>query len=371
MKKLVFVFTIAALLAACKTREPHYVIKGKIAGADSITFYLQKREAGKYVKIDSAIVVKGEFTIAGGKVEYPDMVSLVARDMRRGVSFFLENAEVTITGKLDSLYKAKITGSRSQDEYTALQKSLEPANKKYSDLYMVYQEAGRAGNKAKTDSLEKQFDTLQKEMSSIEKDFVKNNPKSYVSPTIIRSLSYEMEPAEIEGLLIVLDTNVAKTQLVKDLQARVAIMKTVAKGQKAPDFTLNDPDDKPVSLYSKVGKTKLLLVDFWASWCGPCRQENPNVVKVWKEFNKKGFDIFSVSLDRPGDKEKWLGAIKNDKLTWTHVSDLKFWECAAAKQYAVNAIPANFLLDENGIILEKNLRGEDLYNKIKELLSKK
>ena len=142
-------------------------------------------------------------------------------------------------------------------------------------------------------------------------------------------------------------------------------------GSKAPDFTLNDVNDQPLALSSVIGKSKLLLVDFWAAWCGPCRQENPNVVKVWKEFNKKGFDVFGVSLDRPGEKEKWMQAIKDDQLTWSHVSDLKFWDCEAAKLYAVRAIPANFLLDETGTIIGKNLRGDDLYNKVKELLEAK
>jgi peroxiredoxin len=149
--------------------------------------------------------------------------------------------------------------------------------------------------------------------------------------------------------------------------ARAQLMKTVAVGQKAPDFTLNDVNGNPVSLYSKVG-SKLLLVDFWAAWCNPCRQENPNVVKVYKEFNKKGFDVFGVSLDR--SKEEWVEAIAADKLTWTHVSDLQYWNNAAARLYAVNAIPANFLLDENGIIIGRNMRGEDLYNKVKEVLGK-
>ena len=122
-------------------------------------------------------------------------------------------------------------------------------------------------------------------------------------------------------------------------------MKTVAVGQKAPDFTMNDPDDKPVSLSSRIGP-KLLLIDFWASWCAPCRQENPNVVKVYNEFHKKGFDIFGVSLDQK--KEDWVKAISDDKLTWTHVSDLKYWGNDAARLYAVNQIPSNFLLDDKG-----------------------
>jgi peroxiredoxin len=198
---------------------------------------------------------------------------------------------------------------------------------------------------------------------------VKNHPASYLTPTLLNNLSYELDATEIETFISGLDTTVAKVTIIKDLKTRVAVMKTVAIGQKAPDFTLNDVNDKPLPLSSKIGKSKLLLVDFWASWCGPCRAENPNVVKVWKEFNKKGFDIFSVSLDQEGAKDKWMQAIKDDKLTWTHVSDLKYWSCAAAKLYAVNSIPANFLLDDKGTIIAKNLRGDDLYNKVKELLA--
>jgi peroxiredoxin len=138
--------------------------------------------------------------------------------------------------------------------------------------------------------------------------------------------------------------------------------------QKAPDFTLNDVNGKPVSLYSKLGP-KLLLIDFWAAWCQPCRQENPNVVKVYNEFHKKGFDVFGVSLDH--SKDAWVKAIADDKLTWTHVSDLQWWNNAASKLYAVNSIPANFLLDETGKIIGKNLRGEALYNKVNEVLGGK
>jgi peroxiredoxin len=175
-----------------------------------------------------------------------------------------------------------------------------------------------------------------------------------------------MEGSEIESYINAMDTAVASTDLIKNLKERVIKMKTVEIGKKAPDFTLSDPEGNPISLYSKLGP-KLLLVDFWAGWCRPCRMENPNVVKVYKEFNKKGFDVFGVSLDRT--KEDWLKAIADDKLTWTHVSDLQYWNNAAAKLYAVNSIPANFLLDDNGIIIGKNLREEALYNKVRETLA--
>ena len=177
-----------------------------------------------------------------------------------------------------------------------------------------------------------------------------------------------MEAEEIESMVNALDSTIAAVPQIIILKERVAVMKAVAIGHKAPDFTLNDTNGNPVALSSKIG-SKLLLIDFWAAWCRPCRQENPNVVKVYNEFHKIGFDVFGVSLDRK--KEDWVKAIADDKLTWTHVSDLQYWSNAAAKMYAVNSIPANFLLDETGTIIGKNLRGEDLYNKVKEILGSK
>jgi peroxiredoxin len=371
MNKLIYLFIAVILVASCKPGEPHYTIRGKIAGADSITFILQKRVAGETITLDSGKVVKGEFTIKGGKVDYPEMVTLQVKGTRMGISFFLENSEINIAGHIDSLYNAKVTGSKTQREYEAFMALSEPFSKRYSELSKAYEEAEMAGDKVKVAELEKQFEEIEKEVTQARKDFVKNNPASYTSPMILSSLAYSMEAEEIESLLMAMDTNVTKTAIAAALKERVRVMKTVSIGQTAPDFSLNDIDDKPVALSSKIGKSKLLLIDFWASWCAPCRQENPNVVKVWTEFNKKGFDVFGVSLDRPGAKENWIKAIKDDKLTWTHVSDLKFWNCAAAKLYAVNAIPANFLLDDKGTIIARNLRGEDLYNKVKELLASK
>jgi peroxiredoxin len=373
MKKIVYLLFIAAGITACTSapKGPHFTITGKVSGADSVTFILQKRLEGKTVKVDSAMALKGEFKIQGGKVDYPERVSLMVKGRRSGVSFFLENTDILISGNIDSLFNAKISGSKTQDEYTAFQVTLKPLNEKNNALYEEYSAAKKAGDKAKMAEAEKKSDDVYAEQTSMTKDYVRKNPSSYYTPTLLISLSYELEPNEIEALINALDTSVAKVTVITDLKAKVAVMKTVAVGQKAPDFTLNDVNDKPVAMSSKIGKSKLLLIDFWASWCGPCRNENPNVVKVWTAYNKKGFDIFSVSLDREGEKDKWLQAIKDDKLTWTHVSDLKYWSCAAAKLYAVNSIPANFLLDETGTIIARNLRGEDLGNKVKELLTVK
>jgi len=366
MKKFFFFPLIAIAIAACSS-EPHYVINGKINGADSVTFLLQKIEAGKIVTIDSAFSSKGSFTMKGGAIKYPDLVLLSARNTRMRTQFFLENTEITITGKLDSLYGATITGSKTQDEYKNFVNSLNAFNDKYNTIYNDYQMAEQTGDTAKAAQLMKEIEKGEKEMTQMQKDFVKNNPSSFAAPQILSGLTYDMEGTEIESYINAMDTAVANTETIKNLKTRVEKMKAVAIGQKAPDFTLNDPEGNPVSLYSKVG-AKLLLVDFWAAWCGPCRQENPNVVKVYDEYKKKGFDVFGVSLDRT--KDDWVKAIANDKLAWTHVSDLQYWNSAAAQMYGVSAIPANFLLDEKGVIIGRNLRGEVLYNKVKEVLGK-
>ena len=265
------------------------------------------------------------------------------------------------------MFNAKVSGSKTQDEYNSLIESVRPLNEKYSDLVQQYQTARQINDTAKMSQIETDADVVAKEMSQTQKNFIKNNPSSFVTPSLLKSLSYELEVTEIETLIDAMDTSVSKVPVIQELKTRVATMKSVAIGQKAPDFILNDVNGNPVSLSSKIG-SKLLLVDFWAAWCGPCRQENPNVVKVYNEFKNKGFDVYGVSLDK--SKDEWVKAIADDKLTWTHVSDLKFWDSDAAKLYAVYSIPSNFLLDETGTIIARNLRGIDLRTKVKELIAK-
>jgi peroxiredoxin len=366
MKKLIYLIVLVAFITACSS-EPHYSIKANIAGSDSVTFLLLKRGAQKIDTINSVKSKKGSFKMTG-KVDYPDLVQLIAKNTNKRTSFYIENSEITITGKLDSLFAAKITGSKTQDEYQAFIASNKPLSDQYAALVKDYQVARQTNDTARVSKIERDADALATQMTDLQKEFIKSHPASYVTPSILRSISYEMEPDELETAVNSLDSNIARLDVIKELKTRVNAMKAVAVGQKAPDFTLNDVNGNPVSLYSKIG-SKLLLIDFWAGWCAPCRQENPNVVKIYNEFHKKGFDVFGVSLDRT--KDEWVKAIADDKLTWTHVSDLQYWNNAAAKLYAVNAIPANFLLDETGTIIARNLRGQDLYNKVNEILGGK
>jgi peroxiredoxin len=350
------------------TSSPHYTVNGKIAGSDSIMFYLQKRDAAKTVTIDSAISRKGSFMIKGGAVDYPQMVQLVAGKTRKRTAFYLENSDITITGSLDSLFSAKITGSKTEDQYNAFIESNKPLSDIYSRLYQDYQVARKTSNDVQITAIERKADSIQKEMMMLQKKFVKDNPGSYITPNVLASISSDLEPPELESLINGLDTAIAALPQIKLLKEKVAAIKALSIGLKAPDFRINDPEDKPVSLSSMVG-TRLLLIDFWASWCNPCRKENPNVVKVYNEFHKKGFDIIGVSLDKK--KDEWVKAISDDKLTWTHVSELKYWGSDVVRLYALYQIPSNFLLDEKGIIIARDLYGDDLYKKVKDILDKK
>jgi peroxiredoxin len=363
MNKAIYLFVLAAFIIGCSS-QPHFLIRGNISGSDSVKFLLQKRGLAKYETIDSAVSKKGIFKMKG-TVEYPDLVILTTANTTKRLTFFLENSKIEITGNIDSVADAKIIGSKTQDEFKTFKDADKVLGNKYSGLYQNYQIAVQANDTAKQSSIGKELKAAEMEMTKMEKDFIKNNPASYFTPLLLASISSDMEPDEIDEAINSLDTNVARIAIIKDLKEQVQAVKKVAVGQKAPDFTMNDVNGNPVSLSSKIG-SKLLLVDFWAAWCHPCRMENPNVVKVYTEFHKKGFDVFGVSLDM--SKEDWAKAIADDKLAWTHVSDLQYWNNAAAKLYAVSSIPANFLIDENGTIISKNLRGDDLYNKVKEIL---
>jgi peroxiredoxin len=366
MKKIATLLITAAIIVSCSSEE-RYKIKGKIKDSDGITFYLKISDGVNFIDIDSAVSQRGSFTMKGGAVEHPQVAALVAGNTNRVISFYLENSKITIKGSIDSLFKANITGSKTHDEYKAYIESNIPLGDAYQSLYVDFMAITADDDSTATIILSK-IDSLEKELIKNQKEFIINNPASYVTPSFLLGLSGDMSADELETYIINLDSVILNLPSIAALKNRVAAIRSVEIGAKAPDFTLNDVDDNPVSLYSKIG-AKALLIDFWAAWCAPCRLENPNIVKVYKEFNKKGFDIIGVSLDR--SREDWIKAIETDSLKWTNVSDINGWDNPVAALYAVSAIPANFLLDTTGIIIAKNLRGEELFNKVKEVIEAK
>jgi len=363
MKNLFYLIIAATILVACN-QAPKFTISGNIEGLADGTVYLKQRVAGESVTLDSAKSVGGKFELKGS-VTVPDQYAVVLGE-RKQIPVLVENKAIQISGKADDLRNVTITGSASQDEMKALDAKSAELNVKMKDLYGKYQEAKKAGNQTEVAQLEKQLDALDSTQTAIFKNFVTGSPNSFVAPVILSRIQYGMEADEIQSYLTKFSPEVLKSTSAKTLVDRVNVLQSVSVGKIAPDFTQNDSIGNPVKLSDVYSKHEYTLIDFWASWCGPCRGENPNVVAVWKDYNAKGFHVMGVSYDT--DKAKWLKAVASDHLTWTQVSDLKGWSNATAKIYGINSIPANLLLDKTGKIIGKNLRGEKLREKIAELL---
>jgi len=362
MKNVISILLLLALVISC-SQTPQYTINGTLEGSSEELIYLQKRGDGEFIKIDSALVTEGMFTFTG-VVEIPEMYYLSIEGKRGSAAIWIENSEITLTAHADTLYQAEITGSAVQDEYTAFQDELSEIYEQSRELYQKYREAKQNGEEESMKKLEEMMDSISDSADQFQKDWIKKNPSSYIAPSALQRISYGMEADEIEEYLGLLDPSLANTAIVTDLKERIEILKKVAIGQPAIDFTQNDTEGNPVTLSSLYGN--YILVDFWAAWCGPCRQENPNVVACYEEFHDKGFEIIGVSLDRT--EEDWLKAIEDDGLTWTQVSDLKGWGNEVSDMYGINSIPSSLLLDKEGIIIGKSLRGDDLKNKLAELM---
>jgi peroxiredoxin len=363
MKKFFYLLLLAPLLVTAQKTEkkPSFSITGNITGLSDGSL-VKIVNANNNEDIARGKTESGKFLIHGS-IEEPGLYFL-SFDKQPPQYIFLENAKMSVSGSVKDLNNLKITGSRSQQDFIEFRNEFNPM---FSLLNASATEINNTLPGGHYDSLIKRYDSLVKDVQDKVDQFITARPSSFVSPFVLLVTSQIADnPALMEKRFTKLSEKIKKSQIGKQLSEYISYNKVGAVGTDALDFSQPDTVGHTVMLSSFRGK--YVLVDFWASWCGPCRQENPNVVVAYNKFNKKNFTVLGVSLDQPGGKDKWLDAIHHDSLTWTHVSDLKFWNNAAAVLYHVQGIPFNLLIDPNGRIIAKNLRGSALEAKLCEVL---
>jgi peroxiredoxin len=375
MRKIfLYTATLCITLNACAGKT--YEVKGKIGNYDSpAKIYLQYVDNNEIIT-QSDVLKNGSFLFSG-EINTPTNGRLVIipdgdsinnqQSYEQSIPLIISNEKISINSD-DGIVDAIITGSPLNDDLKKLKEQLSAVEDKKNSLLEEYYNS--SVEKQQSDDFQRfvqeKLEEIGMESGDIYKDFIKNNPKSFVS--LMALMEYSRQGADIDDIIYLYDLlskDIQDTGEGKNIGIQLSASKTTAIGAIAPDFTQSDPDGKEVSLSDFRGK--YLLVDFWASWCGPCRKENPYVVMAYNQYKDKNFEILGISLDNPGGKQNWLDAIRKDGLTWPQVSDLKGWQNAVALQYNVQSIPHNILLNPQGVIIAKNLRGEKLTAKLKEI----
>ena len=363
MKNFVYLFAAGTMALAACSSDPAYKISGTVEGiADGETIYLQEAKGRELIKLDSAVVANGAFTFNGRQDAAVNryITYTPAEGKRIMADFFLENGNITVALGEES----KIAGTPNNDIYQAYKTESAALNKEIMAMY----EKGKA--EEMTDEQKAEMEKTLEGLYNKQNDLIYNTIDANITNPVGIHLwpgnSYSMELEQLQALAAKVPAEYKSNERISKLLKRIEVLAKTAVGQKFTDFTLPSPEGNPVKLSDIIAKNKYTLIDFWASWCGPCRREMPNVVAAYKEYNKKGFGIVGVSLD--SDANAWKSAIEKMEMTWDHMSDVKGWECEGAAIYGVGSIPATVLVAQDGTIIERNLRGEAIKEKLAELL---
>lgn len=368
MKKLTYLVIAAAALgiASCNSNKPGYTITGTVEGAtDGDTVYLQERVGRQLNKLDTAIIANGTFVFKGTQDSVANRYITYSKADNEplAMDIFLENGNINVSlSKSDD----SATGTPNNDAYQEVRNQINVLNKKMIAIYEAMSDSTLSDEQK--EAKQKEGSQLEAEYDKVFKEGTQKNISNPVGVYLFKQNYYNNTADENETLLQQIPANYQNDETIAKIRELTNKQKNTGIGKQFIDFEMLTPEGKPVKLSDYVGKGKVVLIDFWASWCGPCRREMPNLVEAYAKYKGKNFEIVGVSLDQNG--EAWKEAIKKLNITWPQMSDLKYWSSEGAQIYAVNSIPHTVLVDGNGTIIARGLHGEELQSKLEEVLKK-
>lgn len=355
---------LAGALALCSFapgKEKGYTVSGNIKGLKDQELYLTYGTLN-HSTIDTLVTHNGSFSFKGTTPE-PMAAMLFTKDYRVKIDFYIENGSIDVKANIDSIQDARVKGPAVTNEFARFNDSIWANRKVAMQLAQKAYDLKTAGDTVNAALFQQQFETKYNSEFVFRRMYIENHPKSYVALHELQFYASDKTLDNTRKYYAAFDNQLKETIQGKEIAGRIATLGRIEAGKQAPAFVQDDVNGQPVALNSYKGK--YVLLEFWASWCHPCRGESPNLVKQYKNFNSRGFEILSVSLDNV--KDNWKEAIAKDGLLWTQVCDLKGWKNDVATLYGIQAVPANFLIDPNGKIVAADLRGEALEKKLTEL----
>jgi peroxiredoxin len=363
MNKLIIYLLAVFTLQACNENKEGYQIELGLEESEGKWVKLMARVDRNYVTADSVLIVAGEKSVLKGSVDGVSTMYLAVEDVNGSVQLLMENSTYTITGSVED--PVITTNSKAQNDLNAYNDMLKPIDEEMAVLVSELRKGPDPDNPAKSDSLREVYYNLYEKRDAMDSVYIAENPASFATVLALRGTFYIFDTEGLDEALTSLEEPLQQMEEYKYMYGKLERMKAVAIGQKYTDFGLATPEGGVLNI-SDVHKGNVLLVDFWAAWCGPCRRANPELVEIYHEYNDRGFEIIGVSLDR--DSASWVKAIADDNLTWPQISDLQFWNSEGAELYGVASIPHAVLIDREGIITAKKLHGQELRDAIESLL---